>query len=97
MIMITPLNTPPEYSECSEYFIEHSVFFHGFFYSLLDFFVEIISVNFFVENIYFLTQLNTPSEYPEYSNRAFLLNTPGGAPVPLPPATSPHVAGYECC
>ena len=45
---------------------------------------EIISVN-FLKNIHFLTQLNTPPEYPEYSNRAFSgsLNTPGEPPQKL--------------
>ena len=32
--------------------------------------MKMISVN-ILKNIYFLTQLNTPPEYPEYSNRAF--------------------------
>ena len=40
-------------------------------------FVKVISVN-FLEMVIFFTQLNTPREYPEYSNRAFFLNTPGG-------------------
>ena len=38
-----------------------------------------------LKNIHFLTQLNTPPEYPEYSNRAFSLNTPGDPPSGLTP------------
>ena len=42
-----------------------------------------------LKNIHFLTQLNTPPEYPEYSNRAFSLNTPGDPPSDEFP-NSPH-------
>ena len=57
--------------------------------SLYFFVIFSISVN-FLKNIRFLPQLNTPPEYPEYSNRAFSLNT--CAPRDPPSSSAPHGA-----
>ena len=65
--LITPLNTP--------------LFLFSWFF--LIFFCSHFCGNYccqLLKNSYFLTQLKTPPEYPEYSNRAFSLNTPGNPP-----------------
>ena len=71
------MNTPAEYSAWILCFFH----FQGFI-SSLHFFVEIILVNFWKIFIFWPNWIYTPPEYPEYSSRAFPLNTPGDPPSP---------------